>query len=51
MSKKRNLFAGLICLLLAFVCLVACDGVTQSPETAAKQKLLPACSAHSAGNS
>ena len=38
MSKKRNLFAGLICLLLAFVCLVACDGVTQSPETAAKQK-------------
>ena len=38
MSKKRNLFAGLICLILAFVCLVACDGVTQSPETAAKQK-------------
>ena len=38
MSKKRNLFAGLICLLLAFVCLVACDGVTQSPEVAAKQK-------------
>ena len=38
MSKKRNLFAGLICLLLAFVCLVACDGVTESPEVAAKQK-------------
>ncbi|MBE6131006.1 MAG: hypothetical protein E7183_04720 [Erysipelotrichaceae bacterium] len=38
MSKKRNLLAGLICLILAFVCLVACDGVTESPEVAAKQK-------------
>ena len=38
MSKKRNLFAGLICFLFAFVCLVSCVGVTLSPELAAKQQ-------------
>ena len=38
MSKKRNLFAGLICLLLVLVCLVACGEVTESPEVAAKEQ-------------
>ena len=38
MSKKRNLFAGLICFLFALVCLVSCVGVTLSPELAAKQQ-------------
>ena len=38
MSKKRNLLAGLICFLFAFVCLVSCVGVTLSPELAAKQQ-------------
>lgn len=38
MSKKRNLFAGLICFLFAIVCLVSCVGVTLSPELAAKQQ-------------
>ena len=38
MSKKRNLFACLICFLFAFVCLVSCVGVTLSPELAAKQQ-------------
>ena len=37
MSKKRNLFAGLICLVLAFVCLVSCGEITQSPEALEKQ--------------
>ena len=34
MSKKRNIFACLLCLVLVFVCLVSC--VTESPEKAAK---------------
>ena len=38
MSKKRNLFALLICLVLTFVCLVSCVEVTLSPELAAKQQ-------------
>ena len=36
MSKKRNLFAGLICLVIAFVCLVSCVPVSVTPEQAAK---------------
>ena len=38
MSKKRNLFALLICLVLTFVCLVSCVEVTLSPELAARQQ-------------
>ena len=38
MSRKSNLFALLICLVFAFVCLVSCAEVTLSPEVAAKQQ-------------
>ena len=38
MSKKRNLFACLICLLFTFVCLVSCTAVTLSPKAAAQKQ-------------